>query len=109
MTLEDYLLQQTKEDLIEIYREAMDLMQQYNGRSYTWCVVTACGGMTDEQEDGTYIYTLPTTSDYSILISRVTTVDVVATSLKEAFEAVREMYEGGDACAELGDANYTEL
>jgi len=109
MNLDDFLLSKTKEELIEIYEGAMDLMQQYNGRSYTYCVVTAAGGDAEEQEDGTYKYTLPTESEYSILVSRVTTVNVLATSLEEAVGYVKEMYEGGDACAELGDANYTEL
>lgn len=109
MTLDDFLLSKSKEELIEIYEGAMDLMQQYNGRSYTYCVVIAAGGEAEEQEDGTYKYTLPTESEYTIMISRTGTVSVLATSLEEAFQAVREMYEGGDACAELGDANYTEL
>ena len=109
MTLDDFLLSKTPAELVEIYEGAMDLMQQYNGRSYTYCVVTAAGGDAEEQDDGTYKYTLPTESEYAILISRVTTVNVLATSFPEAVKHVREMYEGGDACAELGDANYTEL
>ena len=67
MTLNDYLLAQTPETLIEIFENAMDLMQQYNGRSYTYCVIMSIeGGKAEEMEDGTYWYTLPETVDVKI-------------------------------------------
>jgi hypothetical protein len=39
--LHDWLLCQSKEKIVEIMFEALDLMQQYNGRSRRYCVCTA--------------------------------------------------------------------
>jgi hypothetical protein len=43
---------------------------------------------------------------FTIRITRTTDVEVTDESLRAAFAHVKEMYEGGDACAELGDATY---
>lgn len=59
MTLDDYLLKQSKEQLITIMEKALDYMQSYNSYSITYCIVKGCGGKAIEQEDGSYKYTLP--------------------------------------------------
>lgn len=41
--LYQWLLKQTPERHIEILGEALDLMQQYNGRTRLYCVLTAAG------------------------------------------------------------------
>jgi len=59
MILNTYLEAQTKERLINIMHEALDLMQQCNGRSQLYCIVEAAGGMIFEQEDGSFKFSLP--------------------------------------------------
>lgn len=49
--LYQWLLKQTPERHIEILGEALDLMQQYNGRSRKWCVMTAAGFTERENVD----------------------------------------------------------
>ena len=108
MTLDEFLLSQTKEELIEIYTEAMDLMQQWNGRSYTYCVIIAAGGEAEEQDDGTYKYTLPKEErTYNVRIARFREVEVACKSPEEALRAAQDMYHSGDACAELQGPMYT--
>ena len=109
MTLDEYLLTQSKEELIEIYRTAMDLMQQWNGRSYTYCVIIALGGTAEEQDNGTYKYSLPKEPEehaYNVCFTRTGYCEVIATSSGEAAKIVKEMYLSGDACAELDDPTY---
>ena len=45
----------TKDKKIEILYEALDYMQQYNGRSKFLCVAMAMGYDNNEGEDTTYI------------------------------------------------------
>ena len=44
---------------------------------------------------------------YTVVIQRKGEVEVYGSSFEDAIESVKEMYEGGDACAELNDASYT--
>lgn len=53
------LMQEHKGDLIDIMAEAIDLMQAYNGRSVTYCIVMALGGSAEEREDGSTRYKYP--------------------------------------------------
>lgn len=59
--LYEYLTQNfTKAALVEIMCDALDLMQQYNGRSMTYCIVSSIpGASVRENDDGTYSYGLP--------------------------------------------------
>lgn len=41
--LHNWLLCQTKEKLLEVMFEALELMQGYNGRSLRYCIATAAG------------------------------------------------------------------
>ena len=44
---------------------------------------------------------------YRVSIHREGEVEVYGSSQEDAIKSVKEMYEGGDACAELNDASYT--
>lgn len=58
MSLDNVLARKTKEELIDIMYDALDLMQQYNGRSRFHCIAVACGyeAVESENDDGTYTY-----------------------------------------------------
>ncbi len=49
----DQLSNESKRDVMF---SALDLMQQYNGRSKLFCFTCAMGYKPVEEEDGTYIY-----------------------------------------------------
>lgn len=47
--LYEILLKLPKKNLINLMWEALDNMQEYNGRSRTQCIVMAAGGTVDEE------------------------------------------------------------
>jgi hypothetical protein len=52
--LEDFLRRLPRANITNIMHEALDYMQQYNGRNISECVLYALGGTEDEQ--GNYIF-----------------------------------------------------
>ncbi len=48
------LLKLPRETMIHLIWEALSLMQQYNGRSITYCIVMAMGAKEDPKKEGTY-------------------------------------------------------
>jgi len=63
VSLDEILEFKSKEELRDIMYEALDLMQQYNGRSRIWCIVVALGGTASDNDDGSFTYSIPTSSD----------------------------------------------
>lgn len=58
--LEARLLQETKQDMLDIMVEAVDIMQGYNGRSITHCIVEALGGSPRDDDNGNVVgYSYP--------------------------------------------------
>jgi hypothetical protein len=57
--LEDYLMKKTKAELIEILSDSLDIMQGYNGRTPSECVILAVGGSYVEARDRSLVYRLP--------------------------------------------------
>jgi hypothetical protein len=56
----DYLMMLPKEDVIEIMANALDLMEAWNGRGITYCIVSSIEDATaTETEEGGYTYQLP--------------------------------------------------
>lgn len=54
-----YLMKLDKETLLDIMEEALDAMQAYNGRSPTYCIVSAIPNAKIEETDRGYRYQLP--------------------------------------------------
>lgn len=63
--LEDVLLSKTKAKLIEVLYEALDLMNQYNGRSHMYCIAVALGYEAVENEDGSTTFKKPLSPESS--------------------------------------------
>jgi len=58
--LYDYLLKLPKEEIIQIMADAIDLMQAYNGRTMTYCIMSSIeGAEVIEDDDGNVSYRLP--------------------------------------------------
>ena len=57
--LESRLLQESKEDLLDILLESLTIMQVYNGSSVTHCIVEALGGVNYETDDGKDMISYP--------------------------------------------------
>lgn len=58
--LYEYLMMLPKDEVIEIMANALDRMQEYNGRTITYCVVSSISGTTcEETDDAGYRYSLP--------------------------------------------------
>ncbi len=49
-----FLLKLPKENLIHTMWEALDLMQQYNGRSRVFCIATALGAKENPEKEGNW-------------------------------------------------------
>jgi len=58
--LYEYLLELDKAVVLEIMGEALDMMQSYNGRSQTFCIISSIPGATVTETDDGYEYKLPT-------------------------------------------------
>lgn len=52
--LYELLLKLPRRNLVHIMWEALDLMQQYNGRSKMYCIAMAIGAKEDSKQDGKY-------------------------------------------------------
>ena len=57
--LESRLLQESKQDMLDILLEAISNIQSYNGSSVTHCVVEALGGVSYETDDGKEMISYP--------------------------------------------------
>lgn len=57
--LYEYLMKLSQEQVVEIMYDALDNMEAYNGRSKTYCIVTAIPDATATETDKGYKYTLP--------------------------------------------------
>ena len=57
--LESRLLQESKQDMLDILLEAISNMQSYNGSSVTHCIVEALGGENYETDDGKEMISYP--------------------------------------------------
>jgi len=60
--LYEYLMQLPKDQLIEVMADGLDQMQQYNGRTKAYCIVSSIEGATCEETGNGYRYSLPETS-----------------------------------------------
>lgn len=59
--LYDYLLKLPRANLVHTMIEALDLMQQHNGRTRSFCILTAIGAKHKTHAGGNWI--LPTITD----------------------------------------------
>lgn len=60
MTIDEWILaNKTPEEIMTIMDSALDIMQQYNGRTKTYCIAVAAGFQAEEQDDGSYKYNFP--------------------------------------------------
>lgn len=50
--IKNYLLSKSKDEIIDIFTESLDLMEQYNGRSKMYCICRAAG--FKETAEGTF-------------------------------------------------------
>ncbi len=63
--LYEYLLQLPALQLVEIMADALDLMNQYNGRTHTFCIVSSIEDALVTETDNGYEYQLPKIVDNS--------------------------------------------
>lgn len=56
--LYDWLVKQNTAKLVEILCEALQVMQQYNGRTLMFCICTAAG-FKQKEKDGKTVWTMP--------------------------------------------------
>ncbi len=55
-----YLMQMSKEKVIQVMTDALDQMQEWNGRTMTYCIVSSIEGATcTETDTGGWKYSLP--------------------------------------------------
>jgi len=54
-----YLMKLSQEQMLEVMSGALDMMQQYNGRSHVFCIVSSVDGSEVIETDKGYTYRLP--------------------------------------------------
>lgn len=58
--LYEYLQAMDKDQLLEVMGNALDMMQMYNNRSHTFCIVSSIeDALVTETDEGGYEYRLP--------------------------------------------------
>lgn len=59
----DILMKLNREQLVAVMWNALDQMNQYNGRSKTYCIAVALGLEPEEDENGEYTITIPSLAE----------------------------------------------